>query len=67
MRWMPCRTVARCDLSTRLAGEMATVEIWDTGAGIPEGLQSRVFEPFFYDQGSRAAGWGWGSTRRNAS
>jgi signal transduction histidine kinase len=34
-------------LTTRLAGLMAVVEIWDTGDGISEDLQSRIFEPFF--------------------
>ena len=34
-------------LRTRLQGQMATVEIWDTGVGIPEDLQTRIFEPFF--------------------
>ena len=34
-------------LSTRLTGSMATVEIWDTGAGIDPIIQSRIFEPFF--------------------
>lgn len=34
-------------LKTKLQGQMATVEIWDTGPGIPEELRSRIFEPFF--------------------
>ena len=44
-------------LSTRLAGEMAIVEIWDSGAGVPEELQSRIFEPFF---STKAPGSGLG-------
>ena len=34
-------------LKTKLAGQMALVEVWDDGAGIPQELTSRVFEPFF--------------------
>ena len=34
-------------LQTKLQGQMATVEIWDTGPGIPKELQSRIYEPFF--------------------
>ena len=34
-------------LQTKLQGQMATVEIWDTGPGIPQELQTRIFEPFF--------------------
>jgi signal transduction histidine kinase len=34
-------------LKTKLAGLMVVVEIWDTGAGVPEDLKSRIFEPFF--------------------
>jgi len=34
-------------LCTRLQGQMAFVEIWDTGPGIPPELKSRIFEPFF--------------------
>ncbi len=34
-------------LKTKLQGQMATVEFWDTGTGIAEELQSRIFEPFF--------------------
>ena len=44
-------------LTTRLTGQMATVEIWDNGVGIPEELQSRVFEPFF---STKAPGSGLG-------
>ncbi len=38
---------ARLSLKTRLSGEMALIEIWDSGPGIPSALQSRIFEPFF--------------------
>ena len=34
-------------LTTRLTGEMATVEVIDSGDGIDPDIQSRIFEPFF--------------------
>ena len=34
-------------LKTRMQGQMAVVEVFDTGCGIPPELQSRIFEPFF--------------------
>jgi signal transduction histidine kinase len=34
-------------LKTKLQGEMAVVEVRDTGVGIPPELESRIFEPFF--------------------
>jgi signal transduction histidine kinase len=34
-------------LITQHTGNMATVEIWDSGPGIDPAIQSRIFEPFF--------------------
>jgi signal transduction histidine kinase len=34
-------------LKTRLQGQMAFIEVWDSGPGIPPELKSRIFEPFF--------------------
>ncbi len=34
-------------LKTLLAGQMATIEIIDSGPGIEPAIQSRIFEPFF--------------------
>jgi signal transduction histidine kinase len=34
-------------LTTRLSGQTAFVEVWDSGPGILPELRSRVFEPFF--------------------
>jgi len=34
-------------LSTRLSGQLALVEVWDSGPGIDPAIRSRIFEPFF--------------------
>jgi signal transduction histidine kinase len=44
-------------LATKLAGQMALVEIGDSGPGIDPSIQSRIFEPFFT---TRAPGRGLG-------
>ena len=44
-------------LTTRLAGLLAVVEVWDSGEGIAPELLSRIFEPFF---STKAPGQGLG-------
>ncbi|MDE1177735.1 MAG: ATP-binding protein [Edaphobacter sp.] len=34
-------------LKTRLQGQMAYVEVWDSGPGIEPEMKNRIFEPFF--------------------
>jgi len=44
-------------LRTCLTGSMASIEVWDNGAGVPSAIQSRIFEPFFT---TKAPGHGLG-------
>jgi signal transduction histidine kinase len=44
-------------LRTRTSGQLALVEIWDDGPGIPADLVYRIFEPFFT---TKAPGFGLG-------
>jgi PAS domain S-box-containing protein len=46
-------------ITARLEGEQALVEVADNGRGIPEELQSRIFEPFFSTKNA-AEGMGLG-------
>jgi signal transduction histidine kinase len=34
-------------LTTHLSGQLALVEVWDSGPGIDPAIRSRIFEPFF--------------------
>jgi signal transduction histidine kinase len=55
-------------IAVRLAGQMAFVEIWDTGPGIEPALQSRVFEPFFTTKApGRGLGLGLDTAQRIVS
>jgi signal transduction histidine kinase len=44
-------------LATRLSGQLALVEVWDSGPGIDPDIRSRIFEPFFT---TKAPGHGLG-------
>ena len=37
----------RIEVRTRRAGDQATIEVSDTGPGVPESIAARIFEPFF--------------------
>ena len=50
--------------ASRLAGSSVELVLSDTGPGIPEALQSRVFEPFFSSGKPRGVGLGMSIARR---
>ena len=55
-------------LSTRLTGELVTVEVWDDGPGIAEELQPRIFEPFYTTKApGRGLGLGLDTAQRIVS
>ncbi|NYF81232.1 sensor histidine kinase [Granulicella arctica] len=55
-------------LTTRLTGQMAYVEVWDTGPGIDPELRSRIFEPFFTTKApGRGLGLGLDTAQRIVS
>jgi signal transduction histidine kinase len=63
---MPCG--GTLTLTTRLSGEMAMVEVIDTGIGIPADLKTRVFEPFFTTKApGRGLGLGLDTVQRIVS
>jgi len=55
-------------LSTRLSGQLAFVEVWDSGPGIDPGIRSRIFEPFFTTKApGRGLGLGLDTVQRIVS
>jgi signal transduction histidine kinase len=55
-------------LSTRLSGQLALVEVWDSGPGIDPGIRSRIFEPFFTTKApGRGLGLGLDTVQRIVS
>ena len=42
-----CDDFGQVQISARLMGSEVTIEVDDNGCGIPPGLQSQVFEPFY--------------------
>jgi signal transduction histidine kinase len=55
-------------LRTHLSGQMALVEIWDSGPGIDPSIRSRIFEPFFTTKApGRGLGLGLDAVQRIVS
>ena len=55
-------------LKTCLKGQMAFIEIWDTGGGIDPDIESRIFEPFFTTKApGRGLGLGLDTAKRIVS
>jgi CheY-like chemotaxis protein len=57
-------TGGRCTFRLAVAGATATVEVEDTGVGMPPDVRARMFEPFFTTKGPQGSGLGlavtWG-------
>jgi signal transduction histidine kinase len=55
-------------LTTRHSGQMALVEVWDSGPGIDPSIKSRIFEPFFTTKApGRGLGLGLDTVQRIVS
>jgi signal transduction histidine kinase len=55
-------------LTTSITGQMAYVEVWDTGPGINPNILSRIFEPFFTTKApGRGLGLGLDTAQRIVS
>jgi signal transduction histidine kinase len=55
-------------LSTHLSGQLALVEVWDSGPGIDPAIRSRIFEPFFTTKApGRGLGLGLDTVQRIVS
>jgi signal transduction histidine kinase len=55
-------------LSTRLSGQMALVEVWNSGPGIDPAIKSRIFEPFYTTKApGRGLGLGLDTVQRIVS
>jgi signal transduction histidine kinase len=55
-------------LTTHLSGQLALVEVWDSGPGIEPSIKSRLFEPFFTTKApGRGLGLGLDTVQRIVS
>ena len=55
-------------LNTHLSGQLALVEVWDSGPGIDADIKSRIFEPFFTTKApGRGLGLGLDTVQRIVS
>ena len=41
------------DITSRRNGEFVTIDVADTGQGIPQAMMNRIFDPFLYHQTGR--------------
>jgi len=55
-------------LRTHLSGQLALIEVWDSGPGIDPSIRSRIFEPFFTTKApGRGLGLGLDAVQRIVS
>jgi len=60
VKYLEGKKERRVRISAQRESSLCHIEIADTGPGIPKNVQSKIFEPFFRVEGTRAPGTGIG-------